>query len=98
MPLGCVRPCGGSTAVWDPCGGSPLGVLGVCTRAVQMCVICTVVHLGNLWLCVGYMDMFWGNAYLCKSGFLVDVQMCAEKHYLIRGPQMRGPEPFVSAT
>lgn len=49
------------------------------------------VYLCCLWLCVGNMFMFWGAVYLCKNGFLAEVQMWAGKHHLICGPQVSGP-------
>lgn len=82
----------------DPCGGSVLGVWGVGTRVVQMYASRVVVHLCSLLLCVGYVDMFWGNVYLGKRGFLIEVPLFAEKHDLIRGPQAPVLEPFASVT
>lgn len=49
------------------------------------------VHLCSLWLCVGYMFMFWGDVYLCRNGFFIEVQKLAEKHHLICGPQRPVP-------
>lgn len=40
--------------------------------------------------------MFWGNVYLWKSGFFIEVWMFAEKHCLSRGPPVPVPEPFAS--
>lgn len=42
--------------------------------------------------------MFWGNVYLWKSGFFIEVRMFAEKHCLSRGPPVPVPEPFASGT
>lgn len=65
-------------------------------RGTDVCHLYSCAPLQFVALC-GNMDMFWGNVYRCKRGFL-EVQMFAEKHNLIRGPQMQVPEPFASVT
>lgn len=31
--------------------------------------------------------MFWRAVYLCRNGFVIEVQMLDGKHHLTRGPQ-----------
>lgn len=48
---GCVCRCG-SVTVCDPRSGFVLGLLGVCTRAIQVCVVgvvCTFAVYGSVW-------------------------------------------------
>ena len=45
--------------------------------------------------CVGCRLMFQGDVYLCRPGCLIEVQVWAGQHHLIRGPQMSVSGPFV---
>lgn len=46
-------------------------------------------------LCGAYVHDL-GDVYLCRNDFLIEVQMLAGKHHLIRGPQMPVSRPFAS--
>lgn len=59
-----------------------------CTTSVWLCTFAIYCSGWAIW------TRFGGNIYLCKSGFLPEVQMFAEKHC----PPMPAPEPFASVT
>lgn len=88
---GCACRFCGSMAICDPRGSFVLGVLGVCTHVVQMCVICIVYTFavyGSVW---GICSCF-GGMYTCVGVvFFIEVQMLAGKHHLICGPQRPVP-------